>query len=82
MAASGHDLGTGGGLAVAADIDTKDKIEFAVHPSGEGRLREANEFHAVAGLHFLLAGHLARFASPAGLFVDDQGKVFHRHPGL
>jgi predicted secreted protein len=67
---------TGGGLAVTAHVDAKDKLQLFTRKPG-AVFENPDELYIVGRLHFLLACHLAGFAPPAGFIVDDNREAFH-----
>jgi len=66
-------------LAVPAHVHTEGEPEFALLFLG-ALFQDADQLNAVGGVHFLLARHLARPATPAQLMVDVQCILFHGNP--
>ena len=61
-------VGTGGIVAMAAQIHLKTKFQFSINPPG-AVLCNGYQFDAVRRPIFMLAGHLAGFTAPAQVMV-------------
>jgi hypothetical protein len=71
------DLHTCGRIAVHADIHLKYENRSAINEFGTV-FQNIDQFDAVRGAVFLLAGHFAGFASPAGFVIYDECIFFHQ----
>jgi len=70
------DIGTGGIIAMPAEIHPKNKHRLAVYQPG-AVLCDKYQFDAVGSPIFLFAGHLASFAAPARVMVYVYFKFGH-----
>jgi hypothetical protein len=73
----GAGIGAGGRVTMQAQPDTVHEIDRAVAGDMRAVFPDGDEFHPIAGVHLLLAGHLAGPASPARFVIDEQGVSFH-----